>query len=111
MKVLSGLIAIFFAGIIGLIVYFNISNIITFEVGKEIIKANVGFLCLSSSILGAFISVFFLIFNGTLLNMKSKQIERKFENVKLKHEIESDKVKQLEAKIKTLEKALETLSG
>ncbi len=39
------------------------------------------------------------------------KIKNKIEETKLKHEIESDKVKQLEAKIKTLEEALKKVAS
>lgn len=86
-----------------IIVLFNISNSITIETPFLSLKSNVGFLILLCVILSSL--------GTTLLRMsffrsdKSKQ-KKQFEDIKLSYDVESDKVKQLEAKIKSLEEAL-----
>lgn len=81
----------------------NISNSISIETSFLSLRVNIGFLIFFCSVLSA-LSLLLLLMS---LNTKGKQnLKKQAENARLNYEIESDKVKQLEAKIKTLEEAL-----
>jgi cell division protein FtsB len=89
---------------IALAVLLNISNSIAIETAFFSIKVNVGFLILLCSLFGSIATLFFLFsFNSS---SKNKQLKKQLESHKINYEVESDKVKQLESKIKTLEEAL-----
>ena len=87
----------------------NISNTITLETKFISLKANVGFLILSCSILSS-LATLLLMPKGLFLNSDINKLKKQHEKSKLNHEIESDKVKQLEAKVNTLEEALRTVT-
>lgn len=103
MKIILRFTSLFLILFITIIVFVNISSSITLETNFLSLKANVGFLILLCTVLGS-ISILLLIFSFGI--SKDKKLKKQLENQKLEHEIESDKVKQLEAKIKTLEEAL-----
>ena len=85
-------------------VLLNISNSIAIETAFFSIKVNVGFLILLCSLFGSISTLFFLFsFDNSL---KNNQLKKQLENHKINYEVESDKVRQLESKIKTLEEAL-----
>ena len=102
MKIIFRFISITIFLLIGLFVLFNISNTIALETSFLSLRANVGFFILFCAILSSLATLLLLI------SMKSSKsdFKKQFENAKLDHEIESGKVSQLEAKIKTLEEAL-----
>ena len=106
MKAVFRFFSLFFSLLIILIVLLNISNTIAIETSFLTLKANVGFLNLSCTLLGSLITVLLLLSFGITVKSSESKLKKKFENAKLHHEIESDKMKQLEAKIKTLEEAL-----
>lgn len=89
---------------VGIFVLLNISNIITLENNFFQLRVNVGFLILFAALAGSIIML--LLGLGLGSSKKSKELKRKIEDEKLNKEIESDKIKQLEAKVKTLEEAL-----
>ena len=102
MKTIFRFISITIFLTIGLFVLFNISNTIALETSFLSFRANVGFLILLCSVLSGLATLLFLMsINKTKTNFK-----KQFEDIKLDHEIESGKVVQLEAKIRTLEEAL-----
>ena len=93
--------------IIGLFVLLNISNTIALETSFLSLKANVGFLILFCVVLSILATILFLISIGSKPATNTK---KQVEDAKLKHEIESLKITQLEAKINTLEEALKKVS-
>ena len=111
MKTISILISTIFYLLIFWITYLNISNVISLESGPINIRVSVGGLIFLAAIMGSFATVFTGIAQGLFVNKRENKLSKQVENVKLKHEIESDKVKQLEAKIKTLEEALKAAIG
>lgn len=96
--------------LIVLIIVLNFSNTISVETSFFSFKANVGFLIFLTSILSYFATIFLLLSMGWSYRANESkiknQIKNQIEKTKLNYEIESDKVKQLEAKIQTLEAAL-----
>ena len=109
MKTVSFLISFLFLTLIAVFVFANVSNLITFEIGPLLLKANVGFIIFFSVIVGSLTTVLLGLSLGW---SKGKNISSKWqtENEKLRTDIESDKVNQLKAKIKTLEEALKTVT-
>ncbi|MBI3591262.1 MAG: hypothetical protein HY094_07810 [Candidatus Melainabacteria bacterium] len=93
-----------------LIAISNISNAITIETVFLSLKVNVGFLILMCSVLTSFAMVLFNISASSSVALDKNNLKKQIENQKLKHELESDKVKQLEAKIYTLEEALKMVT-
>lgn len=92
--------------LIAVIVLLNISNTITLENKFISLKANVGFLILFCSLLGSISTIFLTISFGWFGVSDKERFKKQANSAKLNYEIESDKVKQLEAKVKTLEEAL-----
>lgn len=84
-------------------VLFNITNTITLESNFFSFKANVGFLIFLSAIASSLATLLFSLSFG---KQNKSKLKKQIENEKLNYELESEKVKQLEAKIKTLEEAL-----
>ena len=105
MKTVFKFLAIVFFLLITLIILFNVSNKISIETSFLSLKTNVGFLIFICSVLGMMGTIFLGLSLGWFSKV-DKGLKKHFENTKLNYEIESDKVKQLEAKIKTLEEAL-----
>lgn len=103
MKIILRFTSLFLILFITIVVFVNISSSITLETNFLSLKANVGFLILLCTVLGS-ISILLLIFSFG--SSRDKKLKKQIENQKLEHEVEFDKVKQLEAKIKTLEEAL-----
>lgn len=101
MKTILRLLALFLFLLICIIALLNISNTITIETSFLSLKVNIGFLILLSATASSL---------GTLLLSSSfnnkNRLKKQIESEKLSHQIESDKVKQLEAKINTLEEAI-----
>ncbi len=89
--------------VIGLFVLLNISNSIAIETSFLSLRANVGFLILFCVVLSVLGTLLFLMSIGS---NPARNIKKQIEYEKLGREIESIKVIQLEAKIKTLEEAL-----
>lgn len=85
-------------------VLINISNTIALETSFFSVRSNVGFLILLCAVLGSIATLLFALSfsSGT----KQKQLKKQLEKEKLDLEVEFERVKQLEAKIKTLEEAL-----
>lgn len=106
MRNLFNSISVLLSLLIAIIVLLNISNTIILETSFISLKANVGFLILFCSILGSLVTMSL----GISLNWNSRtnenKVKKQIEKSKLNYEIESDRVKQLEAKINTLEEAL-----
>lgn len=102
MKTVFNLFSLLSFLLIALISLLNISNTITIENSFLSIRANVGFLILFCAMLS---SIATLLFSMASRRDKNK-LKNQIETTKLNYEIESDKVKQLEAKISTLEQAL-----
>ena len=91
--------------LIGFLVLLNISNTIALETSFLSLRANVGFFllfCAALSSLGTILFSMSISFSKSSTSNFKKQLE----DAKLNHELESGKVNQLEAKIKTLEEAL-----
>ena len=89
--------------IVLIFILLNISNSILIETSFLSLKVNVGFLILFCSVLSSMSVLLFMISTGSKADIRFKN---QTDRAKLNYEIESDKVKQLEAKIKTLEEAL-----
>lgn len=106
MKVISFVISFLFLAMVAVFIFVNISNLITFEIGSLQLKANVGFVMFFSVVVGSLITVLLGLSLGWSKKPSTPFLKRQTENEKLKTEIESDKVKQLQAKIETLEAAL-----
>ncbi len=106
MKLNLKLVSIVIFLIIGLFVFLNISNTITFETAFLSLKASVGFFILFCVILSSIATLLFLISMNSTLKLSKNDFKRQLENSKLNHELESSKISQLEEKIKTLEEAL-----
>ena len=107
MKTILRSISIIIFLAIGLFVLLNISNTIALESSFLSMRANVGFFILLCAILSSIATLLFLM---SITSAKSN-FKKQFENAKLEHEIESGKVNQLEAKIKTLEEALRKITS
>jgi len=103
MKIILRFFAFSLFLLICIIVLANISNTITLETSFLSLKVNVGFLILLCVIAG---SLGTLLFSTTVSNKDKLKKQIAIDNEKLNREIESDKVKQLQAKINTLEEAL-----
>ena len=110
MRAFFRFVAFFLLAIVAGIVLFNISNSIAIETSFFSLRTNVGFLILFCSILGSLITLLLLFSFGVSLKSSDSKFKKQIENAKLTSEIESDKVKQLEAKIKTLEEALRSIT-
>ena len=110
MKTISKFLSLIISVIIVLIFLVNISNTITLESSFLSVKANVGFLILACSVLSSLATVFYFISIGLFLNPELSKYKKQVEKTKLNYELESDKVKQLEAKVNTLEEALKTMT-
>ena len=106
MKTTFRYFALVFLLLIGIAVAFNITNSIALEAPFISLKSNVGFLILSCAILASLSTLLFSISQDWSISSEKNKLKKKFENTKLNYEIESEKVKQLESKIKTLEEAL-----
>lgn len=92
--------------VIGIAVAFNITNSITLETPFISLKSNIGFLILFCAVLASLSTLLLIFPQGWSSTSEKNKIKKQFENTKLNYEIESEKVKQLELKIKTLEEAL-----
>lgn len=105
MKTVLKIISLTSLILIAAIVLLNTLNTIAMESNFFSIRVNVGFLGLLCALLGGI-----LVLSLSLLFSNSgkgkKKLEKQFENEKLNRELETEKVKQLEAKIRTLEEAL-----
>ena len=86
---------------IGLFVLLNLSNTIALETSFLSLRANVGFFILLCAVLSSLATLLFLMSMGPA--KVTKNFNKQLEDAKLVHEIESSKISQLEAKIKTLE--------
>ena len=91
---------------IGLFVLLNISNTIALETSFLSLRANVGFFILFCAVLSSLATLLFLLSMNSASGLTKNNFKKQLESAKLDHEIESLKVSQLEAKIKTLEEAL-----
>lgn len=85
---------------------FNISNTVAIKSNFLNIEVNAGFLVFISGILGSIATLFFLASFVSFSNLGREKLKKQIDDAKLNYEIGSDKVKQLEAKIQTLEEAL-----
>ncbi len=101
MKTITKVFSFLLLILITLIAFLNIANTITLETGIINFKVNVGILILLCSISSSLATLYFFKLPGSNVKLK-KQTEYE----KLSNEIETEKVKQLEAKIQTLEEAL-----
>ena len=110
MKIFFKFIAFLLFIAIALVFLVNISNSISLEAPFFSMKANVGFLILSCALLSSIATIFFILSAGLFIKSDEGKFKKQIENTKLNYEIESDKVKQLEAKIETLEEALKMIS-
>lgn len=108
MKSIFGIISFSLFILIGLFVLLNISNSIAVETSFLSLRANVGFLILFCVILSILATLLFLMSIGS---RSTTNIKKQAEDAKLRHEIESAKVIQLEAKVKTLEEALKKVTS
>ena len=105
MKAVFRFLSLVFFLLIVLIVLFNIPNKVSIETNFLSLKTNVGFLTFICAVFSNIGTVFLGISFGWF-SKPDRSLKKQVENTKLNYEIESDKVKQLEAKIKTLEEAL-----
>ena len=106
MKAFLRFLSLFLFVALLLFVLVNTSNSISIETSFFSLHVNVGFLILFCSTLASLSTLLFLMAFNLSGGKNEKLLKRQAEDIKLSHEIESDKVKQLEAKIKTLEEAL-----
>lgn len=104
MKMLLRFLSVLTFSIVGIFVLINTSNTIALDMGFLSLRANVGFFILFCSILSSLATLLFLM--TVSLNSKTSNVKKQLESAKLTQEIESVKVSQLEAKIKTLEEAI-----
>ncbi len=104
MKKLLRFLSVLIFSIVGIFVLINTSNTIALDMGFLSLRANVGFFVLFCSVLSSLAT--FLLLMTVNLSSKTSNVKKQLENAKLTQEIESVKVSQLEAKIKTLEEAL-----
>lgn len=105
MKTILRFIAVVLFVSVIFLVLINISNSIALESNFFSVRANIGFLIFLCSVISSIGTILFLISIGVSLGNQSK-LKKQIESTKLNYEVESDKVKQLEGKIKTLEEAL-----
>lgn len=103
------IIAFLLGAIVIVLTLLNINNYISIEVVSESIRVNVGFVILAAAVLSSLSTIFYVQSQGW--SPMAKSLKGQVESAKLKHEVETDKVKQLEDKVKTLEKALETITN
>ena len=108
MKLILRFISITIFLAIGLFVFLNVSNTIALETSFLSLRANVGFLILLCAILSILATLLFLMSMGS---KSATNVKKQIEDAKLGREIESLKINQLEAKIKTLEEALRRVTG
>ena len=106
MKLVFRFISVMIFLAIGLFVLLNISNTIALETSFLSLRANVGFFILFCAILSSLATLLLLISMNSTPKLIKNNFKKQLESAKLDHEIESSKVSQLEAKIKTLEEAL-----
>ena len=106
MKILFKILSVSVFFLIGLFVFLNSSNTIAIEASFLSTRVNVGFLIFLCVVLSSLATLLFLMSMDLNLKSNSINVKKQIENAKLSHEIESAKVNQLEAKIKTLEEAL-----
>lgn len=91
--------------LIAIIVILNISNTISLETSFFSLKVNLGFLILFCAIAGSFATIL-LTSSFSKTREEKDKLKKQIHKEKLNYETESEKVKQLEAKINTLEEAL-----
>lgn len=106
MKTIFKFFAFILILLIILVVIANISNTISLETSFFSLKANVGFLILFCSVLGSVATISLGISLGWYSKSDQNKLKKSLENTKLNYEIELEKIKQLEAKVRTLEEAL-----
>ena len=106
MKIFYRCIAFVLVFLIFLIVLFNISNTIILETSFISLRANVGLLIFFCATVGSLSTVFLLMSLDSFSRDDKDKFKKQIETIKLNYEIEFEKVRQLEAKIKTLEEAL-----
>lgn len=106
MKIFYRCIAFVLVFLIFLIVLFNISNTIILETSFISLRANVGLLIFFCATVGSLSTVFLLMSLDSFSRDDKDKFKKQIETAKLNYEIEFEKVRQLEAKIKTLEEAL-----
>lgn len=92
--------------IIVFFIVFNISNTITLETPFLSLKANVGFLIFFCVTISSLATLLLLISWERQSKYDKSKINEQMENTNLTYEIEAQRVKQLEAKIDSLEEAL-----
>ena len=105
MKLILRFISITIFLVIGFFILLNISNTIALETSFLSLRANVGFFILLCAVLSSLATLLFLMSMEPALKT-TKTFNKQLEDAKLGHEIESSKVEQLQAKIKTLEEAI-----
>ena len=111
MKTLLNFLSFVLFLLIAIIVLTNISNTISIETNFISLRANVGFLIFFCAIISSLGTIFLILARGSFLQADKNKLEKQAEDTKLDFEIELEKVNQLEAKIKTLERALKIATG
>ena len=109
MKIIFRFISITIFLVIGFFVFLNTSNTIVLEVSSLSLRTNVGFFVLLCVVLSSIATLLFLMSMNHTLKLTNPNFKKQLETAKLNHELESSKVSQLEAKIKTLEEALKKI--
>ena len=105
MKIICRFISFALFLIVIIIAFLNSAGIINIETSFLSMKLNTGFLIFACSLVSC-LSTLILFAPHFLSGFEKKKFKKQAEHAKLNYEIESEKVKQLEAKIKTLEEAL-----
>ena len=105
MKAFLRLSSLFLIVLILILALFNISNIISIETGFLSLKVNVGLLILFCAIASSFATLS-LINSSDKSTLDKNRLKKLLDSEKLNYEAESDRIKQLMAKIDTLEEAL-----
>ncbi|OGI20767.1 MAG: hypothetical protein A3B68_09530 [Candidatus Melainabacteria bacterium RIFCSPHIGHO2_02_FULL_34_12] len=109
MKTISKFLGFIFFLIIFVVILFNLSNQISVETSFLSLKTNIGFLIFASTVLSC-IGTILLGYSQGIFFKSDRKLKNQIESTKLSYETETEKVKQLEAKIKTLEEALKMAS-
>ena len=109
MKAFFRFLSVFLFLIVACFVLLNTSNTIAIETDFFSLRTNVGFLVLLCAALSSIASILLVMTFSS--SAKTKNLKKQAEEAKLNYEVESDKVKQLEAKITTLEQALKTATN
>lgn len=111
MKLASFIISLLLLTLILGLYYIGTSEVILLNLNLFTINTTPGNLVLCSAILGSLFTILIFYSLGFFFRSDKKKFAKQIDDLKLRSEGESEKTKQLEAKIKTLEEALKIASG